>query len=358
MQNSARLLNLFAICGIIVAIVTLSKHLYWFGTTMGLVCSFLGCAAVFYWRWNLLKRQITPETKGSIKKIRMSDLLKIKKTLDTNIIGQSKSIQEILITLKRNMGILNSNRHLGSFLLVGPTGTGKTYFAQTLASGLYGRDGLITMAMNQSGLRGDQLIEILLKALKKDPYRVVLLDEIDKASPDIYASLYHFMESGQIMDPQSGEWFHCPGLIIIATTNAGSENAHGTSEHNSYALLEHVSSHYQMQKAFLARFDGIFWFGALSAENIVQVALMQVSSYYLQHGLQVNYLSPEVLMQIMRDNEKFKGFGVRQLIQIIRHKSDIIISAAKSKGWTDINITSDQNGNLAPSENKKQRIAA
>jgi ATP-dependent Clp protease ATP-binding subunit ClpC len=359
MFNAARLQNFWLVAGIAIAVVTVAKHIHWFASDIGLMCIFVFCTGFGYWRWRLLKRQKTPETKGNIKKIQASDLKRIRNNIDQNIIGQSQSITSLLQILKRNLGMVNSNRHLGSYLLVGPTGTGKTYFAQQLAEGLYGADSLITLAMNQQGFKGENVIEILLKALKKDPYRVVLLDEIDKTSPEVYSSLYHFMESGQIMDQQSGEWFHCPGLVIIATTNAGSDtDLSAETNKNNYALLEHIAAHSPMPKAFLSRFDGIIWFGELTPLEIVQIAIMQVNSYYRQHGVTVNYLCPEAIIEIMKENQRFKMFGVRQLIQVVRHKSDSVISLAKSNGWQEVNIISDQKGNFTPQGIKKKRMAA
>lgn len=359
MLNAARLQNLWIIAGILIAVVTVAKNIHWFASDLGLMCIFAFCTIFGYFRWRLLKRQKTPETKGNIKKIKASDLQRIRKGIDQNIVGQVQSVTSILQILKRNLGMVNSNRHLGSYLLVGPTGTGKTYFAQQLAQGLYGADSLINLAMNQPGLRGENVIEILLKALKKDPYRVVLLDEIDKASQEIYSSLYHFMESGQIMDQQSGEWFHCPGLVIIATTNAGSDtDLSSDANQNNFALMEHIAGHSPMPKAFLSRFDGIIWFGQLSSVEIVQIALMQVISYYRQHGVIVNYLCPEAIIEIMKENQRFKTFGVRQLIQVVRHKSDSVIALAKNNGWDEVDIISDQKGNFTPQGIKKKRMAA
>jgi ATP-dependent Clp protease ATP-binding subunit ClpC len=242
---------------------------------------------------------------------------------------------------------------------VGPTGTGKSYFAQQLAQGLYGHESLINIAMNQQGLRGEYVIEMLLNALKKDPYRVVLLDEIDKASQEVYSSLYQFMESGKIMDQHTGEWFHCPGLVIVATTNAGSESdLSGETNKNNYALMEHIAANSSMPKAFLSRFDGISWFGQLSPVDVVQIAIMQIMSYYRSNGVNVNYLCPEAIIEIMKENQRFKTFGVRQLIQIVRHKSDSVIALAKNNGWDEVNIISDQKGNFIPQGTKKKRMAA
>jgi ATP-dependent Clp protease ATP-binding subunit ClpA len=359
MPNAARLQNLWIIAGILIAVVTVAKNIHWFASDTGLMCILGFCSLFGYFRWRLLKRQQTPETKGNIKKIKASDLQRIRKGIDENLIGQSESIISLLKILKRNLGMVNSNRHLGSYLLVGPTGTGKTYFAQQLAQGLYGHDSLINLAMNQQGLRGEYVIEMLLNALKKDPYRVVLLDEIDKASQEVYSSLYQFMESGKIMDQHTGEWFHCPGLVIIATTNAGSESDLSCETNkNNYALMEHIAANSSMPKAFLSRFDGISWFGQLSAVDVVQIAIMQVMSYYRSNGVNVNYLCPEAIIEIMKENQRFKSFGVRQLIQIVRHKSDSVIALAKSNGWEEVNIISDQKGNFTPQGIKKKRMAA
>ncbi len=359
MFNKSNLHSFWLIAGVVLAVVTLAKHASWFTSDIGLCC-LLGLFLIFgHSRWKLLHRQEAPEKRGNLKKIKSTDFAKIKTHISNHLVGHGPGILTILKTLKRNMALIGEQKHLGSFLLVGPTGTGKTLFAELLADALYGDESFIKIAMNQDGMRGESIIEILLKAMKKNPYRVVLLDEIDKAREDIQASLYNFLESGQIMDPQTGEWYHCPGLVIIATTNAGSESGFETqSTDRSYELLEHVASHSSMKKALLARFEGLFWFGELSPEEIVKIGIMQVTGYYNQFGIQVNYVCPEAIIEIMKENFRFKGFGVRQMIQVVRHKSDPIIAAARANGWEEVQITFDQNGTIKPHGMTKKRAVA
>ncbi len=359
MSASKNLQSLFIIGSLLVAAVTLAKHGPWFVSDWGLTFLFVTSSIVLIWRWKLLKRQKTPETRGNLKTIKSTDIHRIKLWLAKNIVGQGQSIHSILQILKRNVELVDRNRHLGSFLLVGPTGTGKTFMAQLLAEGLYGSSSLISIAMNQDGLRGENIVEILLTALKKNPNRVVLFDEIDKA-PAVHASLYHFLESGQLMDPQTGEWFHCPGLVVVATTNAGSHAADEAMKNlkNSYGMLEHISSNSRMEKAFLSRFEGILWFGELAPMEIAHVGLAQVTSYYNQHGVSVSYVDPGAIIEIVKENMQFKQFGVRQLIQVVRHKSDPIIAQARRNGWKAITISVDPAGNLIPGSLRPDRMVS
>lgn len=360
MSNFGRLHNLFIVAGLLLAAVAIAKLLPWFLTDIGLLCILSVSCIVTVWRYKVLKRQKTPETRGNIKKLQATDVQRMKPWLFKNIVGQGPSVHAIMQILKRNAEMLDSNRHLGSYLLVGPTGTGKTFFAQLLSEGLYGRGSLLSIPMNQDGLKGEKVIEILLTSLKKNPNRVILLDEIDKASSSVQSTLYHFMESGQIMDPDTGEWFHCPGIVIIATTNAGSQSDEAAVEagKSHYGLLDHVAAHSNMEKAFLARFDGLYWFGKLSPMDICHIGIMQVMSYYKQHGVEVSYLCPEAIVDIIKENQRFREFGVRQLIQVVRHKSDPIISQAKNNGWREVEIITDQKGTFIPQITKKKRTAA
>lgn len=360
MINFGRLHNALIVVALIVALVTMGKFLPWFLTDWGLLTLFaVGTIAAAY-RWKMLKRMETPETRGNIKKIQANDVQRMKPWLFKNIVGQGPSVHTIMQILKRNVDMLDSNRHLGSFLLVGPTGTGKTFFAKLLSEGLYGRGSLINMAMNQDGLRGEKVIEILLSALKKDPHRVVLLDEVDKAPANVQASLYHFLESGQLMDPSTGEWFHCPGLVIIATTNAGSKDTAAAllASKSHYGLLDHVAQNSNLDKAFLSRFEGLYWFGPISPMDIAHIGIMQVMSYYRQNGVDVTYLCPEAIVEMVKENQRFKDFGVRQLIQVVRHRSDPIISQAKNNGWREVDIITDAKGNFIPQVTKKRKVAS
>lgn len=360
MINFGRLQNLYIVLGLLVLAVSLVKLAPWAMTDTGLICLIIMSTVGGYLRWKFLKRQEKPETRGDIKKIKSTDIQRIKPWLFKNIVGQGSSVHSIMQILKRNVDILDSNRHLGSYLLVGPTGTGKSFFAQLLAEGLYGRGSLITIAMNQDGLRGEKIIEIILTALKKNPHRVILLDEVDKAPQNVHSSLYHFLESGQLMDPQTGEWFHCPGLVIIATTNAGthSDEVGEEAAKNQYGLLDHLAAHSSLDKAFLARFEGLYWFGRMTPMEIAQIGLMQVMSYYRQHGVEVSYLCPEAVVDIVKENQRFRDFGVRQLIQVVRHKSDPIIAQAKNNGWREVDIITDEKGIFMPQITKRKRIAS
>jgi ATP-dependent Clp protease ATP-binding subunit ClpC len=351
--------NIFMILGILVFATTLAKLSSRFFSIEGLLFIFLASSMIAYFRWTIVTRQITPEIKGNVKKIHPDDIQRMKPWLFKNIIGQGASIHSVMQIIKRNLEMVDSGRHLGSFLLVGPTGTGKSFFAKLLAEGLYGRGSLLMVAMNQDGLRGEKVVEIILDAIKKDGNKVLLLDEIDKAPLGVQASLYHLIETGQIMDPFTGEWFRCPGLVVIATSNAGSHSKEAALEaaKTTYGLLEHVSAHSSMDKAFLARFDGLFWFGQIAPTDIAQIGLMQVMSYYRQHGVEVNYLCAEAIIDMIKENQRFKEFGVRQLIQVVRHKSDPIISQAKKNGWREIQIVLDGKGNFLP-QISRQRIVA
>lgn len=356
MVNMGRFQPILMVLTFVVLVVTLAKAVPWIFSNVGLIIMFAASIVGAVWRYQFLKRQVTPETKGDIKKLQSTDVQRMKPWLFKNIVGQGPSVHAIMQILKRNTEMINSQRHLGSFLLVGPTGTGKTFFAQLLAEGLFGRGSLLNIPMNQDGLRGERIIEIILGALKKNPNRVLLLDEIDKAGQGVTASLYHFLESAQIMDSATGEWFHFPGVVIIATTNAGSQSQEAASEamKSPYGLLEHVSAHSTLEKAFLARFDGLFWFGKLAPMDIAHIGLMQVMSYYKQHGVEVTYLCPEAIVDIIKENQRFRDFGVRQLIQVVRHKSDPIISQAKNNGWREVEIITDAKGTFIPQITRKK----
>lgn len=360
MNIFGRLQNVYIVLGVAFLIISFARLGPWFLTPWGLTCLMVGSGLFAYLRWKVLSRQLEPETRGDLKKIKSADIQRIKPWMFKNIIGQGPSIHSILQIIKRNIDMVDNNRHLGSFLLVGPTGTGKSFFAHLLSEGLYGRGSLLKIAMNQGGMSGEKVIEIILQSLKRDPYKVLLLDEIDKSPKDVHSALYHLLESGQMMDSATGEWFHCPGLVIIATTNAAShsKDAAAEAQKNPYGLLDLVASNSNMEKALLSRFDGLFWFGQIEALDIAQIGIMQVSSYYRQHGIEVNYLCAESIVEIVKDNQRFKEFGIRQLIQVVRHKSDPIIQQAKNNGWKEIDIISDSKGHFIPQITKKRKMAA
>lgn len=343
--------------GILAAIVSLAKLWSWFLTTPGLVVLTLVGAGLIYWRYKHHARLAKPEVRVDFKKVQTIDLQKIKPWMFKNIVGQGQPMQSLFNLLKRNIELAQEGRHLGSYLLVGPTGTGKTFFAQLLADGLYGAGTLVNIPVNQAGLTAEKVMNVLLTAVKQNPHRVVLFDEIDKASAEVRGALYHFIEQGKLMDPANGEWFACPGCVVIATTNAGAHSPDGArlAQESTYALLDHVAAHSQIEKALLSRFEGLFWFGQLAPIDVAQVTIMQLMRYYKQHGVEVQFLCPEAIAEIVKENLRFREFGVRQLIQVVRHRSDPLISMAKNKGLREIMIDTDEKGEFtarAPSRRK------
>jgi ATP-dependent Clp protease ATP-binding subunit ClpA len=360
MLPQGKLYQLLIGASLLVAVFTLARFLPWFTTTPGLILmNVVGCG-VLYWRWRHHQRVNKPEVRADFKKIQTVDLHKMKPWIFKNIMGQGQPMQAIFNLLKRNLELAQPGRHLGSFLLVGPTGTGKAFFAQLLAEGLYGPGTLLSIPVNQGGLNADKVSSILLTALKQNPHRVVLFDEIDKANAEVRGALYHFIENGQMMDPANGEWFSCPGCVVIATTNAGAQSVDaarlGAESH--YGMLDHIAANSSIEKALLSRFEGMFWFGPLAAIDVAQITIMQLMRYYKQHGIEVKFLCPEAIVQVVKENQRFREFGVRQLMQVARHRADPLIAEARQKGLRELQIITDEKGQFVAQSSRVVRKVA
>ena len=177
-----------------------------------------------------------------IDKIMSSDMTKlkaIKTTLGEKVIGQEEAIEELTLALQRNvLGLRNPNKPIASFLLVGPTGTGKSYISKILSEEFMGSDkSLITIACSEymqdwaeskllgsaPGYVGFSDSEPRLYILKRKPYSVLLIDEVEKSSSNLYNIWLNMLEEGEIT-LSSGEKVSCRNTIIIFTGNVGTKN--------------------------------------------------------------------------------------------------------------------------------------
>ena len=230
-------------------------------------------------------------------------LISLEKVLSESVVGQSEAVSVIASSVRRNrVGISSANRPIGSFVFLGPTGVGKTKLAKTLAKFLFGsEDHLVRIDMSDymekhnasrlvgspPGYVGFENGGILTEKIRKNPYSVVLLDEIEKAHPDIFNLLLQLLEEGELQD-NLGHTVNFRNTIIIMTSNAGSKNimnegVAGFTSNMGNILdkkeLESVSKKELkkiMSPEFLNRIDDIIVFNPLSKTEIEKIVLLQL----------------------------------------------------------------------------------
>ena len=246
----------------------------------------------------LLKNSVTQEsiaeivsrwTQIPVRKMLQSEkdrILGIEQELAQSVVGQDEALRAIARAIKRNKaGLSDGNRPIGSFLFLGPTGVGKTESAKALARFLFDSEkNLIRFDMSEymqkhevsrlvgaaPGYVGYEEGGQLTEALRRQPYSVVLFDEIEKAHPDVFNLLLQVLDDGRITD-NKGVTIDCKNTIIILTSNIGSQKIMDIADKNAReaAVRDELKSYFKPE--FINRLDDIVIFNPLSLENITKI---------------------------------------------------------------------------------------
>ena len=253
--------------------------------------------------------------------------------LQTKVIGQDKAVEAVARAIRRNRaGFDEGNRPIGSFLFVGPTGVGKTELAKQLALDMFGtKDAIIRLDMSEysdrtavskligttAGYVGyDDNSNTLTERVRRNPYSIVLLDEIEKADPQVITLLLQVLDDGRLTDGQ-GNTVNFKNTVIIATSNAGfGYEANLTEDADKPELMDRLKPYFRPE--FLNRFNAVIEFNQLSKEDlkkIVDLMLDQVNKTLAkkQITLDVTDAAKDLLMEQGYD----KTMGARPLRRVI-----------------------------------------
>lgn len=258
-------------------------------------------------------------------------LKELKNRLAAKVIGQDDAVEAVSRAIRRNRaGFDDGNRPIGSFLFVGPTGVGKTELAKQLALDLFGnKDAIIRLDMSEysdrtavskligttAGYVGyDDNSHTLTERVRRNPYSIVLLDEIEKADSQVLTLLLQVLDDGHLTDGQ-GNQVNFKNTIIIATSNAGF--GYGMAEgEEELDIMDRIAPFFRPE--FLNRFNAVIEFKHLDKENlkaIVDLMLAQVNQTLAKKGitLEVTEAAKEFLMEAGYD----KAMGARPLRRVI-----------------------------------------
>lgn len=260
--------------------------------------------------------------------------------LSKKVIGQTEAVEKIAKAIRRSRaGLKSKERPIGSFLFVGPTGVGKTEITKVLAEELFGtRDAFIRLDMSEymekhavskiigspPGYVGHEEAGQLTEQIRRNPYSILLLDEIEKAHPDVQNMFLQIMEDGRLTDSH-GRTVSFKDTVIIMTSNAGTGITKKVSvgfnqtEHDSVAMLDMLGDYFKPE--FLNRFDTIVSFNELTEKNLLEIVdLMLVD---LQKAIQENNIEitiTEEAKQALVNLGYDKRFGARPLRRVIQDK--------------------------------------
>lgn len=256
--------------------------------------------------------------------------------LQTKVIGQDKAVEAVAKAIRRNRaGFDEGNRPIGSFLFVGPTGVGKTELAKQLALDMFGtKDAIIRLDMSEysdrtavskligttAGYVGyDDNNNTLTERVRRNPYSIVLLDEIEKADPQVITLLLQVLDDGRLTDGQ-GNTVNFKNTVIIATSNAGfGYEANLTEDADKPELMDRLKPYFRPE--FLNRFNAVIEFSHLSKEDlskIVDLMLVEVNQTLAKKD--IDLAVSEAAKEYMTEEGYDEVMGVRPLRRVVEQE--------------------------------------
>jgi ATP-dependent Clp protease ATP-binding subunit ClpE len=293
-----------------------------------------------------IQRIIEEKTGIPVGKLQADEKEKMKhleENLAKKVIGQEEAVKKVAKAIRRSRaGLKAKHRPIGSFLFVGPTGVGKTELAKTLAEELFGsKDAMIRLDMSEymekhsvskligspPGYVGHEEAGQLTEKVRRNPYSIILLDEIEKAHPDVQHIFLQILEDGRLTDSQ-GRTVSFKDTVIIATSNAGVTDKKITvgfeKQQTQTSILDSLNAYFKPE--FLNRFDAIIEFKSLKKEHMLQIVDLMLDEVKAamreQHiDLDVSQAAKEKLAEL----GYHPAFGARPLRRVIQeHVEDKI----------------------------------
>ena len=276
-------------------------------------------------------------------------LLHLEDTLHQRVIGQSEAVKALAKAIRRGrVGLKDPNRPIGSFLFLGPTGVGKTELSKALAEALFGdEDAMIRIDMSEymekhsvsrmvgspPGYVGYEEGGQLSEKVRRNPYSVVLFDEIEKASPDVFNVLLQVLDDGHITDGQ-GRKVDFKNTVIIMTSNAGARSI-AEPKRVGFTSMETEEQSYQNMKKnvmeevrhifkpeFLNRIDDMIVFHSLTQEDILEIVklMTRTVSKRIKENMDITVTFTDKALEKIAEEGYDKAFGARPLRRAIQSR--------------------------------------
>lgn len=276
-------------------------------------------------------------------------LLHLEDTLHQRVIGQSEAVKALAKAIRRGrVGLKDSNRPIGSFLFLGPTGVGKTELSKALAEALFGdEDAMIRIDMSEymekhsvsrmvgspPGYVGYEEGGQLSEKVRRNPYSVVLFDEIEKASPDVFNVLLQVLDDGHITDGQ-GRKVDFKNTVIIMTSNAGARSIVEPKRVGFTSMETEEQSYQNMKKnvmeevrhifkpEFLNRIDDMIVFHSLTQEDILEIVklMTRTVSKRIKENMDITVTFTDKALEKIAEEGYDKAFGARPLRRAIQSR--------------------------------------
>ena len=316
-------------------------------------------------------QEIIEESTGipvqKLQKAKQQKMKDLKERLASKIIGQDKAIEKVAnAILRASVGLKPKTRPTASFLFLGPTGTGKTELTKTLAAELFGsKDAMIRLDMSEymekhsvskligspPGYVGHEEAGQLTEQVRRNPYSIILLDEIEKAHPDVMNMFLQIMEDGRLTDSQ-GRVVSFTETIIIMTSNAGVGSktlgsiGFGSDEQEEVQsnIIDKIGNYFKPE--FLNRIDSIIEFNHLQKENLVEI--IDIMIVELKETLEEQGISIEIDKEAKEKIAELgysSVFGARPLRRAIQEQIEDKITSLiiNSENVTEITVSVENN---------------
>ena len=275
-------------------------------------------------------------------------LLRLEDVLHERVVGQDEAVRVVSeAILRARAGIKDPNRPIGSFIFLGPTGVGKTELAKTLAESLFDDErSMIRIDMSEymekhsvarligapPGYVGYDEGGQLTEAVRRRPYSVILLDEIEKAHRDVFNVLLQILDDGRLTDGK-GRVVNFKNTVIIMTSNLGSHEILNKDFDEAQAAVKDLLKEY-FRPEFLNRVDDIVVFKGLKREQVKRIAvlLLESLSKRLEHQVGITLTWTEEALELLANQGFDPNFGARPLRRLISHKVETALSKEIIKG--------------------------
>ncbi|MFT8317899.1 MAG: ATP-dependent Clp protease ATP-binding subunit [Sporolactobacillus sp.] len=295
----------------------------------------------------LIEQIVETRTGIPVRKLQNDEQNKMRnlaENLNVRVIGQDEAVEKVARAIRRNRtGFRKETRPIGSFLFVGPTGVGKTELAKTLAYEMFGdRESMIRLDMSEfmekhsvskiigapPGYVGHDEAGQLTEKVRRQPYSIILLDEVEKAHPDVMHIFLQILDDGRLTDSQ-GRTVSFKDTVIIMTSNAGISNRAATvgfgSRNSHDDMIKQLENYFQPE--FLNRFDAIVKFNSLTKENlkaIVDLMLEDIRKVADEKGIKLTVT--DAAKQKLAELGYNPEFGARPLRRVLEEKVEDRIS--------------------------------
>jgi ATP-dependent Clp protease ATP-binding subunit ClpA len=350
------------------AVIALNQVSAWFSPVL-LLLSIGGVVYVAIRQMGTGPQTSSRAREENFSKLGTIDFAQTEQWLKSNVRGQDEAIEIVISSLRSQVAIAQPGQLLGSFLLVGPTGTGKTFLPQLLAQALYPDSDPVILRMNQyktpndvqtllgppPGMPGYEVGGSLTRPVLVNPKRVVILDELEKAHPDLHHCLFDILDAAACREKSSGKEVDFSQCVFFGTSNAGVDTLRKLRQQinptkdqalwlgqSRDALVDHAG----FDRAFLARWAHIILMDELSPYHVAEVACLQLARYWRDYGIELTYTSPEILLDTVAKNVEFKQYGVRQLENYLKQTTNSAIVQARTSGFSKVRLEAGPNNEL------------